>query len=113
LLPRGKRLSKEREIKDVLGCRDYEIKAPLLYFVGRENHLAFSRFCVVTSRKLGKAIIRNRLRRLFSAALFEICGSKAKKSVDLVVYPRVLAIGKELCEIKLGLAKALVAVGIS
>ena len=112
MLSRGKRLSKEREIHDVLGCRDYEIKAPLLYFVGRENHLEFSRFCVVTSRKLGKATVRNRLRRLFVTALSEICGSKAKKSVDLVVYPRVLAVGKELCEIKLGLAKALVTVGV-
>jgi ribonuclease P protein component len=87
LLPRRNRLSKEGEIKRVLKARHYEGNSPLLYLVASDNLLENSRLAVVTPKKLGNAIVRNRLRRVFAAAFSKIRHNLAK-NVDFVLFPR-------------------------
>ena len=107
MLPKRERLSSEREIRDTIKRKQYEKKRPLLYFTAKDNGLGFSRLCVVTSKKLGKATIRNRLRRICSQAFSEIMHKKAKKHVDMVIFPRSSATDKKSDAIIEELGKAL------
>jgi len=93
LLPKRERLTREHEIKGVIRTKQYESKSPLLYFVARDNILQFSRLAVVTPKKLGKAVKRNRIRR----QIFEVFAKikpKILRSVDLVVFPRTTALAQ-------------------
>ena len=111
MLPRGKRLSKEREIKTVLSKRKHEHKTPLLYVVGLENSLKTSRLCVAVSKKIGNAVVRNRTRRKFARAFLNISHNNSKKCYDFVIYPRVAAATKSLSEIGQALSSAFVKIG--
>lgn len=107
MLPKRERLSSEREIRDTINRKQYEKRLPLLYFTAKDNELGFSRLCVVTSKKLGKATTRNRIRRIFFQAFYEIMHKKAKKHVDMVIFPRSSAAAKKIEAIKEELIKAL------
>jgi ribonuclease P protein component len=92
LLPKKERLSREREIKDVLQARQYESKSPLLHLAARDNQLPNSRLAIVTPGKLGIATTRNRLRRVFVAAYCKI-RHKIAKNIDFVIFPRHASVG--------------------
>lgn len=107
MLPKRKRLAKEREIKAVLSDRQYEKKTPLLYLVGRDNQLGHLRLCVVASKKLGKAVIRNKIRRRFARAFSKISYDSAKKCIDLVLFARSRAISSSVDDVAAELGRAL------
>jgi len=107
LLPKRKRLSSEREINAVLSHRQYEKKTPLLYLVGRDNRLDHSRLCVVASKKLGKAVLRNKVRRRFARAFSKISYDSTKKGMDLVLFARSRAISSGLDDVTAELRRAL------
>lgn len=93
MLPKRERLTREQEIKGVIRAKQYESKGPLLYFVARDNSLQFSRLMVVTPKKLGQAVKRNRLRR----QIYEIFAKLKPKipiCVDLVVFPKRAAMAQ-------------------
>jgi ribonuclease P protein component len=92
LLPKRSRLKSGREIKAILKEREFESKGPLLSLVARENSLGHPRLAVVTPRTLGRAVDRNRLRRVFQAAFANIWRKKAK-NIDIVLFPRQKALG--------------------
>lgn len=106
MLPKSARLSSEREIRQTIKDKQYESKSPLLYLVANDNSLDESRLAVVIPKKLGKAVARNRVRRVFQAAFANI-RHKIAKNIDLVVFPRSAAFGKTAPEIEVGLGECL------
>jgi len=98
LLPKQERLSLAREIKRVAGARQYSGKSPLLYLVARDNALMVSRLAVVVPKSLGNAVKRNRLRRRISS-VFAVLKAKIIVPVDIVAYPRMVAVGRSSGEI--------------
>ena len=106
MLPKSARLSSEREIRQTIKDKQYESKSPLLYLVANDNSLDESRLAVVIPKKLGRAVTRNRLRRLFQAAFARI-KHKIAKNIDMVVFPRSAAIDKPVADIEVGLGKCL------
>lgn len=96
MLPKRERLSSERDIKAVLATRQYIYNSPLLRFVARDNLLESSRAAVVAPKKLGKAVRRNRLRRVFKAAFSFL---EIRRGVDIVLFPCPLAMGKNAKQI--------------
>ncbi len=87
MLPKLERLSLEKEIRRVIGARQYTGKRPLLYLVARDNSLKFSRLAVVVPKSFGGAVLRNRLRRRINA-VFAKFRQKIFSPVDVVVYPK-------------------------
>lgn len=110
MLPKRERIARGSEIKAIIREKQFEGKAPLLYFVGRENGLGFSRATIVTPGKLGNAVIRNRLKRVFSEA-YRKKRHNIAKNIDFVIYPRRSAIGAGLKTVLSGLDKCLAALG--
>ena len=106
MLPKKARLSSEREIRQTIKTKQYESRSHLLYLVAQENTLDVSRLAVVTPKKLGKAVVRNRLRRIFQAAFVKI-RHKIAKNINLVIFPRPSAIGKTAGDAEVGLVKCL------
>jgi len=58
-----------------------------LLVYGRENGLAYSRLGLSVSRKVGGAVQRNRLRRLYREA-FRLTRSDLPAGLDLILIPR-------------------------
>ncbi|MBI5399699.1 ribonuclease P protein component [Candidatus Saganbacteria bacterium] len=90
MLPKRLRLTSDREIKEIISTKVHRIHTPLFSFSARPNGLSYSRMAVVTSRKIGIAVVRNRLRRLFKAAFLKIY-DKNVKNYDIVLFPKSLA----------------------
>lgn len=86
------------------------ISGPFFTIKVRENGFPFSRFTIITSKKIDKrAVIRNRIRRLISSCIEELY-ENVKPGFDMIFIVKKGAIGKkrtELClEIKHILEKA-------
>jgi ribonuclease P protein component len=56
----------------------------VLYF--QENHLHQSRYAIYTSKRLGGAVTRNRIKRLFREVLYR--KKKSLRGYDFVIVPR-------------------------
>lgn len=69
------------------------------------NSLGYYRVAVATSRKLGNAVIRNRIRRRVRAALCRIF--KEETGHDIVIFPGIIAKNMIFFELEQGLAKLL------
>ena len=95
MLPKAERLSRDREIKAVLRSRQYQSNNTLLRLTASDSQQTASRLVVVTPGKIGNAVTRNRLRRVFMAAYSKI-KHKIAKNVDIVLFPRPAAIGKSV-----------------
>ena len=93
MLPRTNRLSREKEIKAVLKTKQYQARNPQLRIVAAENNKKTSRIVIVTPKKLGKANVRNRIRRRLAAVFAKIL-PEIRKNIDIVAFP-----GKILCDI--------------
>lgn len=106
MLSKRSRLRSNQEIKAALKEREFESRGPLLHYVARHNTLNYSRLAVVTPKKLGKAVTRNRLRRVFKAAFANIWRNIAK-NVDLIIFPRAKAIGQPVDKVTQTLVKQL------
>ena len=91
MLPREARLSREDEVRRVIRTKQFEGNSPLLYLVAMENTLVNSRLAVVTPKKLGNAVVRNRTRRIFAAAFYQI-RHKIAKNMDFVFFPKKTAV---------------------
>jgi len=87
LLPKRQRIRRGIEIKQILKQKQIHFSSPLLSLSAIENSLAEPRLVVVCSKKIGSAVVRNRVRRVVTAAFASIWHNIGKK-VDMVIVPR-------------------------
>ena len=106
MLPRRARLSRRKEIEGAVNSRQPIFKGSLLSLYARENFMQGARLAVVTPGHLGKAVKRNRVRRVFFCAFSKI-RHKIAKNMDFVVYPRRATVGLGLEQIVLALLMGL------
>ncbi len=66
---------------------------PALRIGVRKNALPHNRYGIVTSRRLGNAVARNRCKRRLRAVLFSL-HSQLKQGYDIVVIARAAAMGQ-------------------
>lgn len=66
-----------------------------------------ARFGFTVTKKLGGAVVRNRIRRRLKAALVEVCDALAKADHDYVVVARLAALDRDFSELKKDLERAL------
>ena len=76
----------------------------------KENGLFFNRFSTIVSKKIDKrAVVRNRIKRLISSCIKELCDN-LKQGYDMIVIAKIGAISmgrQEFCrEINRGLKRA-------
>jgi len=84
-LPKRSRLHLQRDFRRVFGrrCRSAD---PLLTVYADRNELAYCRLGVVVSRRLGKAVVRNRIKRLIREA-FRLLQHELPAGLDVIVIP--------------------------
>lgn len=111
MLPKTERLRKEKEIKAVLRKREIEAGSPLLYLTAVETKHPKTRLAVITSKKLGKAVVRNRIRRLIVEAYKKI-KHKIGKNWDIVIIPKPKIAQARFINTIAGLEKALTKAGL-
>ena len=97
LLPKRERITREREIKQILNRRSFHFSSSLLYFVADDNNKPYSRLAVVCSRRLGMAVRRNRVRRVIFG-VFSRIRPNIGRNVDIVIVPRTAKVSARLCE---------------
>jgi len=88
LLPRKDRLNKNQEIRKVIEDRKDEFSTPLFNLITSENDNKGSRVCIVTPAKIGNAVKRNKIKRIFKRAYLNIKHKIAKKNKDIVIFPK-------------------------
>jgi ribonuclease P protein component len=104
LLPREKRIRRGAEIKQILKKKQFHFTSPLLYFAGQNNKNE-GRFLVICSKRLGGAVVRNKIRRQITAWYLKN-EHKMAKNIDMIVTPRKVSEGSEYAEqITVGLTK--------
>jgi ribonuclease P protein component len=87
LLPKRERISGKGRIKELLTRKCYYFSSPLLKLIAEENNNMFPRWVVICSKRLGNAVARNRIRRVYQAAICKI-RHNIVKNIDVVVVPR-------------------------
>jgi ribonuclease P protein component len=87
LLPKRERISSRARIKAILKTKQIHITSPLLNIVAEVNHEPFPRWVVICTKRLGGAVRRNRVRRVFLAALSKI-RHKIDKKMDIIIFPK-------------------------
>lgn len=97
-MPRSERLRKNREFAAVFERgRSFPGKKVVVYLL--ENSLPFNRVGVAVSRKLGGAVVRNRLKRVVKEA-YRANEAGLRKGLDLVLVPRSRAKTASFQEVK-------------
>ncbi|MBR4355144.1 MAG: ribonuclease P protein component [Elusimicrobiaceae bacterium] len=86
-LPRTCRLHLKRDFERVI-CGGVKLNYNgIVFWYGRNGKTSPARFAIVTSRKLGSAVIRNRTKRLLRES-FRLIRKSVVPGVDIVVSPR-------------------------
>jgi ribonuclease P protein component len=90
LLPSRERIRKNSEIQAILKKKQLTFTSPLLRIVAQANQHNTPRVVVVCPKSLGKAVTRNRIRRIIVGQYSNI-RHKIGKNIDLVIFPRNVA----------------------
>ena len=73
----------------------------------RKNKYPFNRLGLTAGKSVGKAVVRNRLKRLMRES-YSLMEDDIKKGYDLVIVARSRAVGKTLSQVKKDIDYALV-----
>jgi ribonuclease P protein component len=111
LLPKDERITRGGEIKRILGRREIEASTPLLYLIAAQSATPKSRVATVITKKIGKAVVRNRIRRLLVEAYARI-KHKLAKNYDLVFIAKGSALDKSMAGFEDSLVMAMRKAGI-
>ena len=106
MLPKRERIGSRDRIKAIIKTKQVHINSPLLNIVADVNQGPHPRWVVICSKRLGGAVIRNRIRRVFNAAISNI-RHKINKNMDYVVFPKVSCDQLNANKISLALKDAL------
>ncbi len=88
MLPKRERIVSRDRIKAIIKNKQIHITSPTLNLAADVNHEGFPRWVVVCSKRLGNAVIRNRIRRVFNSVICNI-RHKIGKNMDVVIFPKV------------------------
>lgn len=83
---------------------------PLVVY-SRQNPYPFCRLGLTVSAKVGKAVVRNRIRRLIRES-YRLMEDRVRNSMDIVVVARSSAASADFAAVKSALESALVKSGI-
>ena len=86
MLPKRERIRSRERIKAILKTKQVHITSPLLNIIAEVNHESFPRWVVVCTKRLGQAVTRNRIRRVYLAAISKI-RRNVNKNMDIIVFP--------------------------
>ena len=103
-------LTHARDIQRVKS-KNQSVHHRLLILVYAPNELDISRTAVVASKKVGNAVIRNRVRRRIWAALDQQW-SEVKPGWDLIFYSRSAMVDAEFSEILIAVKRLLGQAGV-
>jgi ribonuclease P protein component len=87
LLPKRERISRGSEIAAIRKRKQFHLTSPLLYIIGEENKLPYSRMAVICRAGIGNAVERNRTKRIITAAYANI-RHKIDKNMNLLLMPK-------------------------
>ncbi len=90
MLPKRERITSRDRIKAIIKTKQVHKTSPLLNLIADVNQEAFPRWVVICSKRLGGAVQRNRIRRVFNAVISNI-KHKVGKNIDIVIFPKVSA----------------------
>lgn len=109
-MKKEERIRKGYEFKKIFEKgKAYPHQLATVYFL--ENTKSRPRVGVLTSKRLGKAVFRNRIRRLFKEGFRQI-KDKIKDSVDVVIIPRARSKELSLKQISQGLEEVFKKAGV-
>lgn len=92
------KLKNNREFKKVYSYgNSYANKYLVIFFI--KNNLGYNRVGFSVTKKIGKSVVRNRIRRLIKEA-YRLNSDKLKQGYDLVFLPRKMAVGHGFKEIE-------------
>ncbi len=106
MLPKRERITSRDRIKAIIKNKRIHISSPTLNIVADVNQEPFPRWVVICGKRLGGAVKRNRIRRLFNAAIYNI-RRKISKKVDIVIFPKADKPALDRASLELALESAL------
>lgn len=103
MLPKRLRLSKEKEIKETLKKRTKSKSGTLLSLISMPNNHPGPKFAIITKKALGKANVRNYMKRLIKSVILDIYYKNAE---NIIIYPKLAIktankhdVKQELCDL--------------
>ncbi len=106
MLPKRERIRSRKRIKAILKLKQIHITSPLLNIVAEVNHGSFPKWVVICTKRLGNAVRRNKVRRVFNSAISNI-RHKINKNIDFLVFPKASDKNPAVSEIEMALEAAL------
>lgn len=85
--PKKERLAKRKDIQLVVAQPQLKFHSPLFNLIARENGRENSRLAIAVSKKVGKAVVRNKLRRRYRA-IFRRRRLEIITPLDILLYPK-------------------------
>ena len=93
LLPKKERIRDEGEIKKLFREREIKSECPLFQIITKANKLTNSRLLVITGKKIGTAVERNRTKRVIKGIYLKN-RHKIAKNIDIMIIAKK-AVSKE------------------
>jgi ribonuclease P protein component len=94
-LPVAERLRRSRDFEAVMR-HGRRMRTPMLHLAARQNELSYSRVGYAVSRRVGGAVVRNRVKRRLRAI---VSGLPIRPGYDIVAVPQYSSAGASFQEI--------------
>jgi len=97
LLPKSARLTTTKDIDRVIKQKQFSFNTSSFNLYARVNNLPVSRLAISASKKVGNAVVRNKIRRKFKAEFYKN-RAMLNFGMDIVIFPKKVCaeIGNDL-----------------